>query len=315
MKIANDITELIGGTPLVRLGAAARGARAEVAAKLEYFNPGSSAKDRAALGMIAQAEADGKLRPGAVIVEPTSGNTGVSIAMIAAARGYRTILTMPENMSAERRTLLRGLGAKLVLTPSERGMEGAIEAAESILAATPGAVSLRQFDNPANPAAHRSTTAEEIWRDTDGNVDILVAGVGSGGTISGTASKLKQYNPALLAVAVEPAESPVLSGGLRGPHIIQGIGAGFAPSNLDRSLIDIVMPVAGRDALATARELIRSEGILCGISSGAAAFAAITMAKDPAREGQRIVFIVPDTSDRYLSTELFAEPDESGKGE
>lgn len=308
MKIASNMTELIGGTPMVRLGPSVGPAAAEVVAKLEYFNPGSSVKDRAAIGMIRQAEADGSLKPGGVIVEPTSGNTGISIALIAATRGYRVILTMPENMSGERKTLLRGLGAKLVLTPKDKGMSGAIEEAERLVSSTPGAISLRQFGNPANPAEHYRTTAEEIWRDTDGLVDIFVAGVGTGGTITGVAKKLKEYHPALKAVAVEPLGSPVLSGGLASPHPIQGIGAGFVPSVLDRSLIDQVVAVAGHEALETAKKLILREGILCGISAGAAAFAAIGLAKDPANAGKRIVFIAPDTSDRYLSAALFARP-------
>lgn len=299
---------------MVMLGRTAEGARAEVAAKLEYFNPASSVKDRAALGMIRRAEADGVLGPGGVIVEPTSGNTGIGIALIAASRGYKVILTMPENMSEERKALLRGLGAELVLTPGEQGMNGAVREAERIASDRPGAISLRQFDNPANPAAHYETTAEEIWRDTDGKVDIFVAGVGTGGTFTGAAKKLKELNPNLRAVAVEPAESPVLSGGGAAPHPIQGIGAGFVPSALDRSLIDEIAAVTGQDAMETARKLIQQEGILCGISGGAAAAAAIRLAKDPANEGKRIVFIVPDTSDRYLSAGLFTGllPDSRG---
>ncbi len=307
MKIAQNMIELIGNTPMVKLGPTVEGVCAEVVAKLEYFNPASSAKDRAALGMIRQAEADGHLRPGAVIVEPTSGNTGIGIAFIAATRGYKVILTMPESMSEERKTLLRGLGAELVLTQKEKGMTGAIEEAERIVASTPGAISLRQFDNPANPAIHYATTAEEIWRDTEGKVDIFVAGVGTGGTIVGISKKLKEYNPALRTVAVEPIESPVLSGGNAAPHPIQGIGAGFVPSILDRTLVDEVMTVSGQEAIETAQKLITQEGILCGISAGAAAFAAIRLAKGSSNEGKRIVFIVPDTSDRYLSTALFAQ--------
>lgn len=307
MKIANNMAELIGGTPMVKLGASVEASGAEVVAKLEYFNPGSSVKDRAALGMIRQAEANGSLKPGGVIVEPTSGNTGISIALIASMRGYKAILTMPENMSDERKALLRGLGAKLILTPKDKGMQGAIEEAEKLVSSMPAAISLHQFDNPANQTAHYETTAEEIWRDTDGNVDIFVACIGTGGTFTGTVRRLKEYRPELKAVAVEPAESPVLSGGFASPHPIQGIGAGFVPSILDRSLIDQIVAVSGQDAFETAKKLILQEAILCGISAGAAAFAAIKLAKDPENRGKRIVFIVPDTSDRYLSTALFTQ--------
>lgn len=308
MKIASNITDLIGGTPLLRIDAlSAEGA--EVVAKLEYFNPSSSVKDRAAAHMIAKAEAVGTLRKNGTIVEPTSGNTGIGLALVASVKGYGLILTMPENMSRERIDLLRGLGAQLVLTPASEGMGGAIREAENIAASRDDAVMLRQFDNAANAEVHYLTTAEEIWRDTDGRVDILVAAVGTGGTFTGTARRLKEYNPALRAISVEPQESPVLSGGKPSPHPIQGIGAGFVPGVLDVSLIDEIVRVSGEQALATAKRLIRKAGVFCGISSGAAAFAAAEVARRPENRDKRIVFIVCDTSDRYLSTALFQEGD------
>lgn len=307
MKAACNITELIGNTPLLRLNATKDGARGEILAKLEYFNPAASVKDRTALFMVNRAEKEGKLKPGGIIVEPTSGNTGIGIALIAATRNYKVILTMPESMSDERKTLLRGIGAELVLTPKDKGMRSAIEEAERITAATPGAVSLRQFDNPANVEAHYQTTAEEIWRDTDGKVDVFVSAVGTGGTITGVSRRLKEYNSKLVSIAVEPAESPVLSGGNPSPHLIQGIGTGFLPDILDMSLVDRVIQVPGLQAVRTARRLIREEGIFCGISSGAAAFAALQTAREPGNEEKTIVFIACDTADRYLSTILFEE--------
>ena len=278
---------------------------AEIVAKVEYFNPGGSVKDRVALSMITDAEEKGLLKPGALIIEPTSGNTGVGLAWVASVKGYRLILTMPETMSLERRNLLKALGAELVLTPGSEGMGGAIRKAQEIQAATPGSLILQQFENPANPLAHERTTAEEIWQDTDGKIDIFVAAVGTGGTLTGTARGLKKKNPNIRIVAVEPAGSPVLSGGKAGPHKIQGIGAGFIPKILDTSLIDQVIPVTDEDAMRTSRELSATEGLLVGISSGAAAFAAREIAKDEANQGKRIVVLLPDTGERYLSTELF----------
>lgn len=304
-KIAGSITELIGSTPLLRMNRVNSRADVQVIAKLEYFNPASSIKDRAALGMILKDEESGRLKPGGVIVEPTSGNTGIGIALIAATRGYRVIFTMPENMSEERKTLLKGLGATLILTPPQLGMQGAVKEAEKITSETPGAVMLGQFDNPANADIHYSTTGEEIWRDTGGRVDIFVAAAGTGGTVTGVSRRLKEYNPDVITVAVEPAESPVLSGGAPGPHIIQGIGAGFVPSVMDLSLIDRVVQVSGDDAVKMARRLILEEGVFCGISSGAAASAALKIASEPESAGKTIVFIVCDTADRYLSTVLF----------
>ena len=305
MALYRDMTELIGGTPLLaleRLGRR-RGWEAEVLAKLECCNPAGSVKDRAALGMILTAEEEGRLRPGSVIVEPTSGNTGIGLAAIAAVRGYRVILTMPETMSAERRNLLSALGAELVLTPGELGMKGAIQRAGELLAELPGAWMPDQFNNPANARAHYETTGPEIWRDTEGKVDVLVSAVGSGGTITGTGRYLKERNPAVHVVAVEPAESPVLSGGKPGPHKIQGIGAGFVPGTLDRTVVDEVLPVSGADAYAASRALARKEGVLCGISSGAAAHAAWVLAGRPEWAGKTIVVILPDTGERYLSVE------------
>ena len=307
MNIKNSLTELIGHTPLLALHRWAKQQQlvAEIVAKVEYFNPGGSVKDRVALSMITDAEEKGLLKPGSLIIEPTSGNTGVGLAWVASVKGYRLILTMPETMSLERRNLLKALGAELVLTPGSEGMGGAIRKAQEIQAATPGSLILQQFENPANPLAHERTTAEEIWQDTDGKIDIFVAAVGTGGTLTGTARGLKKKNPNIRIVAVEPAGSPVLSGGKAGPHKIQGIGAGFIPKILDTSLIDQVIPVTDEDAMCTSRELSATEGLLVGISSGAAAFAAREIAKDEANQGKRIVVLLPDTGERYLSTELF----------
>lgn len=307
MNIKNSLTELIGHTPLLALHRWAKQQQlvAEIVAKVEYFNPGGSVKDRVALSMITDAEEKGFLKPGALIIEPTSGNTGVGLAWVASVKGYRLILTMPETMSLERRNLLKALGAELVLTPGSEGMGGAIRKAQEIQAATPGSLILQQFENPANPLAHERTTAEEIWQDTDGKIDIFVASVGTGGTLTGTARGLKKKNPNIRIVAVEPAGSPVLSGGKAGPHKIQGIGAGFIPKILDTSLIDQIIPVTDEDAMRTSRELSATEGLLVGISSGAAAFAAREIAKDEANQGKRIVVLLPDTGERYLSTELF----------
>lgn len=307
MNIKNSLTELIGHTPLLALRRWAKQQQlaAEIVAKVEYFNPGGSVKDRVALSMITDAEEKGLLKPGALIIEPTSGNTGVGLAWVASVKGYRLILTMPETMSLERRNLLKALGAQLVLTPGSEGMGGAIRKAQEIQAETPGSLILQQFENPANPLAHERTTAEEIWQDTDGQVDIFVASVGTGGTLTGTARGLKKKNPNIRIVAVEPAGSPVLSGGKAGPHKIQGIGAGFIPKILDTSLIDQIIPVTDEDAMRTSRELSATEGLLVGISSGAAAFAAREIAKEEANQGKRIVVLLPDTGERYLSTELF----------
>lgn len=306
-KIANNLTELIGNTPLMEVKAYARsvGAQARLIAKLEYFNPQGSIKDRIALAMIEDAERNGRLRPGSVLVEPTSGNTGIGLAYVATIKGYRLILTMPETMSEERRKLLKALGAELVLTPGAQGMAGAIAEAERLRDTLPDALILQQFENPANPAMHMRTTAEEIWRDTDGRVDLLVAGVGTGGTISGTGRRLKELNPAIRVVAVEPAGSAVLSGGAPGPHKLQGIGAGFVPKTYDATVVDEVMPVGNDEAMDTARSLAAHEGLLVGISSGAAMYAATRLALQPENAGRNIVVILPDTGERYLSTELF----------
>ena len=307
-RIKKQLTELIGGTPLLELARLGKkhGAKAQVIAKLEYFNPGGSVKDRIALSMIEDAEAKGLLKPGAVIIEPTSGNTGVGLAWIASVKGYKAILTMPETMSKERQNLLKARGAQLVLTEGAKGMKGAIEKAEELRDQTPGAVILGQFKNPANPAAHVRTTAQEIWKDTDGKVDIFVAGVGTGGTLSGVAEGLKKQNPRIQIVAVEPDSSPVLSGGNPGPHKIQGIGAGFVPDTYNGKLIDQIIRVKDDDAIRTGRELSVTEGLLVGISSGAAAYAALELAKLPENEGKQIVVLLPDTGERYLSTMLYA---------
>lgn len=307
MNIYRSLLDLIGQTPLVELTKLEHDLdlNARILAKVEYFNPGGSVKDRAALAMIEDAERSGRLRPGATIIEPTSGNTGIGLAWIAAIRGYKMILVMPDTMSEERRRLLAAYGAELVLTPGAEGMAGAIRRAEELRDATPGAVIMSQFDNPANPAAHEHSTGREIWRDTDGLVDIVVAGVGTGGTITGIARYLKHHNPAIEAVAVEPATSAVLSGGTPGKHAIQGIGAGFVPRNYDASEIDRVMTVTDARATEVTRMLARSEGLLVGISSGAAVAAAIDLAQDPENASKIIVAILPDTGTRYLSTGIF----------
>lgn len=307
-NIHQKLTELIGNTPLVRLNELTNdpAIKAEVVVKLEYFNPGGSVKDRIALAMIEDAERSGKLKPGATIIEPTSGNTGVGLAWVAIVKGYKAILTMPESMSEERKSLLRARGAELVLTPGPAGMKGAAEKANELHAQIPGSVILGQFDNPANRAIHERTTAEEIWRDTDGKVDIVVGGVGTGGTISGVAAGLKKHNTAVKAFAVEPDSSPLLSEGKAGPHKIQGIGANFVPGNFVRELIDGIIRVTDNDAIKTGRELSLREGLLVGISSGAATWAALELAKKPENAGKRIVAILPDTGERYLSTLLYA---------
>lgn len=306
-KIAQRLTDLIGGTPLLELNrfAAEKGLARPIIAKLEYFNPGGSAKDRIALAMIKQAEADGRLKPGATIIEPTSGNTGVGLALVAAVRGYRLILTMPETMSIERRQLVSAYGAKVVLTPAAEGMTGAIKEAERLRDSIDGALILQQFENKANPAAHFATTGPEIWDDTEGHVDVFVAGAGTGGTISGVGRYLKSKNHAVRIVAVEPASSPVLSGGKAGPHAIQGIGAGFVPAVYDSSVVDEVMTVSNDDAMSTTRLLARSEGLLTGISSGAAAWAAAELARREELHDKTIVTLLPDTGERYLSTGVF----------
>ncbi len=306
-KIANNLTELIGNTPLVKLNKITAGASATVAAKLEAFNPAHSVKDRIAVAMIAAAEQAGKIKKGAVIIEPTSGNTGIGLAWVCAAKGYKLIIVMPDSFSIERRVLPAYFGAEVVLTPGKDGMPGAIKKAEELLAITPGAFMPQQFANPANPEIHRKTTAEEIWQDTDGKVDILVAGVGTGGTITGISEVIKSRKPGFKSIAVEPATSPVLSGGARGPHKIQGIGAGFVPEVLKRELIDEIIAVSDDDAKATSRRLAKEEGILAGISSGAAVWAAIQVAKRPENKGKLIVVIVPDTGERYLSSWLFQD--------
>lgn len=307
--IARSLTDLIGHTPLLELGNFSRseGLEKGIIAKLEYFNPGGSVKDRIGYALITDAEEKGLLKEGSVIVEPTSGNTGIALAFVAAARGYRLILTMPETMSVERRNLLKALGAELVLTPGAEGMKGAIKAAEELVATLPGAFLPQQFNNPANPEIHRKTTALEIWNDTDGEIDIFVAGVGTGGTITGVGEALKARKPGVRVVAVEPADSPVLSGGNPGPHKIQGIGAGFVPGVLNLGVIDEIIPVKNEEAFDTARKLSKTEGLLVGISAGAAAFAAVELAKRPENQGKSIVVILPDTGERYLSTPLFQE--------
>lgn len=307
-KIAERLTDLVSNTPLLELNnyAKYKDLKARVIVKLEYFNPAGSVKDRVALAMIEDAEARGVLKPGATLIEPTSGNTGVGLAFVSAAKGYRLILTMPDTMSLERRNLLKALGAELVLTPGADGMKGAIARAEVLKAANPGSLILQQFDNPANPAVHERTTGQEIWRDTNGLVSIFVAGVGTGGTVSGVGAALKANNPKIKIVAVEPDDSPVLSGGKPGPHKIQGIGAGFIPKNYHSDVVDEVLQVSGDDAIRTGRELAKYEGLLVGISSGAAVAAATRLALLPENEGKIIVALLPDTGERYLSTLLYA---------
>ena len=309
--IYQSLTELIGRTPLLELRNIEKAAnlQAKSLVKLEYFNPGGSVKDRIALAMIEAAEQSGQLKPGALIIEPTSGNTGVGLGWVASVKGYQLILTMPETMSIERQNLLKALGAKLILTPGSEGMKGAIRKANELKEANPGAFIPQQFENPANPEAHLRTTAEEIWQDTDGQVDIFVAGVGTGGTLSGTATGRKRHKPTVKAVAVEPESSHVLSGGQPGPHKIQGIGAGFEPKNFRRDVVDEILPVADNDAIRTSRLLAHKEGLLVGISSGASLYAAIQVAKRPENAGKTIVALLPDTGERYLSTVLYAFAD------
>lgn len=309
MKIARSVTELIGRTPLLELCNYEKdhGLQATILAKLECKNPAGSAKDRVAANMIARAAEEGKLSPGATIIEPTSGNTGIGLAAVGAALGYHVILTMPDTMSVERRSLIAAYGAEIVLTPGSEGMAGAVAKAEALHRETPGSIIAGQFDNPANPEAHYRTTGPEIWEDTEGNVDLFVAGVGTGGTITGTGRYLKKQNPQVEVVAVEPADSPVLSGGKPGPHKIQGIGAGFVPEALDTSIYDKIMPVAAEDAFAAGRRLGHEEGVLVGISSGAALHAALDLARKPENAGKTIVAVMPDTGERYLSTPLFSE--------
>ena len=305
MKIYNNITELVGNTPLVRLNRLNQAGVAEVVLKLEYFNPAHSVKDRIGVAMIDAAEEAGLLTPESIIVEPTSGNTGIALAMTAAARGYRCVIVMPEKVSYERKMMMKVLGAELILTPAEKGMQGAIDKAEELLATDPRYFMPNQFANPANPEAHRRTTAEEIWRDTDGQVDILVAGIGTGGTITGTGEGLKAHNPDIQVIAVEPAASPVLSGGEKGPHPIMGIGAGFVPEVLDTQIYDEIVRVTGEDTYRTARALAVEEGLPVGISSGAATWAALEVAKRPENKSKRIVVIIPSFAERYLSTPMF----------
>ncbi len=307
-KIYEKLTQLVGNTPLLDLQrlAAKKGAEAQVVAKVEYFNPGGSVKDRIALNMIEDAESKGILKPGSVIIEPTSGNTGVGLAWISRVKGYEAIIVMPETMSRERQNLLRAAGAKLVLTSGAKGMKGAIEEANRLKEETPGAVILGQFVNPANPDMHERTTGEEIWQDTDGKVDIFVAGVGTGGTVTGVGRALKKHNPNVKIVAVEPESSPVLSGGQPGAHKIQGIGAGFVPQTYDSNVVDEIIQVSNDNAILTGRELSLYEGLIVGISSGAATYAALQLAKRPENKGKRIVALLPDTGERYLSTQLYA---------
>ena len=308
MSVYKKITDLIGGTPLLELTGTekANALEATIVAKLEYFNPAGSVKDRVALAMIEDAENRGILQPGATIIEPTSGNTGVGLAFVSSAKGYKLILTMPDTMSIERRNLLKALGAKVVLTPGAEGMKGAIAKAEELQASTPGSWIPEQFNNPANPAIHVKTTGEEIWRDTDGKVDIFVAGVGTGGTVSGVGVALKQHNPQVKVVAVEPASSPVLSGGKSGPHKIQGIGAGFVPANFNAEVIDEILTIENDEAILASRQVAQSEGLLVGISSGAALAGAVRLAQRPENKGKTIVALLPDTGERYLSTVLYA---------
>lgn len=307
-RIKKSLTELIGNTPLLELTNIEKeqGLKSRLVVKIEYFNPGGSVKDRVALAMIEAAEADGSLKPGGLIIEPTSGNTGIGLAWVASVKGYKLILTMPETMSVERQNLLKALGATLILTPGAEGMKGAIRVANELKEKHPGAIIPQQFENPANPEAHFRTTAEEIWRDTDGKIDYFVAGVGTGGTLSGTARGLKRHNPAIMAIGVEPAGSPVLSGGQAGPHKLQGIGAGFIPRNFDPSVVDSIVTVADDDAIAASRLLARKEGLLVGISSGAALHAALNIARKDENAGKTIVALLPDTGERYLSTPLYA---------
>ena len=307
MSIANSVTDLIGNTPLVRINRLNAGSEATIAAKLEFFNPANSVKDRIGEAMITAAEKAGQIKPDTILVEPTSGNTGIALAMVAAARGYKIVLTMPETMSKERRALLRAFGAQLILTPGPDGMGGAIRKAEELAASDPRYLLLQQFNNPANPEIHRQTTAEEIWRDTDGKVDILIAGVGTGGTITGISEVIKARKPSFQAIAVEPDASPILSGGIKGPHPIQGIGAGFVPKVLNTGIYDEVIRVKNEDAFAFARRAAREEGLLVGISSGAALWAALEVAKRPENAGKLIVVIIPSFGERYLSTALYAD--------